>query len=144
VSKAVLDRIRTWLDEQRSIIPPRTQLGKALGYMHRQWQRLILFLDDGNIALTNNRRERELRKLVLGRRNWLFVWEDVGGERTAAILTIVATCISHGLNPREYLTVVTDALLRGVDDIGSLLPDRIVETHPDLQIADFEAPILPD
>lgn len=143
-SKAVVEGIRTWLDEQRAIVPPKTQLGKALGYLHRQWHRLILFLDDGNIPLTNNRRERELRKLVLGRRNWLFVWEDVGGERTANILTIVATCVSHGLNPREYLTTVTDALLRGVEDIHTLLPDKIIETHPHLQVPDFEAPILPD
>src|SRR5690606_32836605 len=72
---------------------------------------------------TNNRRERELRKLVLGRRNWLFVWEDDGAERTANILTIVASCVSHGLNPREYLFVVTNALLAGTDDVASLLPD---------------------
>jgi hypothetical protein len=39
--------------------------------------------------------EREIRRLVLGRKNWLFTWLDVGGERTAAILTIIATCIAH-------------------------------------------------
>jgi hypothetical protein len=63
-----------------------------VGYLHRQRQRLVLFLEDGNIPLTNNRRERELRKLVIGRRNWLFTWKDDGGERIANILTIVSTC----------------------------------------------------
>jgi transposase len=53
--------------EQRGLTPPRTPLGAALGYLHRQWKRLVLFLDDGNIPLTNNRVERELRKLILGR-----------------------------------------------------------------------------
>ena len=143
-SKAVVEQIRSWVNEQRAITPPTTQLGKALGYIHRQWKRLILFLDDGNIPLTNNRRERELRKLVLGRRNWLFVWKDEGGERTANILTIVATCVSHGLNPREYLVLVTEALLQGTEDIEALLPDRIADTHPELLIPDFEPPALPD
>ncbi len=143
-SKARVEEIRAWVDEQRDITPPTTQFGKALGYIARQWKRLVLFLEDGNIPLTNNRRERELRKLVLGRRNWLFVWEDDGGERTANILTIVATCISHGLNPREYLLVVTNALLAGTDDLDSLLPDRIAAAHPELVVPGFDEPELPD
>jgi transposase len=143
-SRLRVEAIRAWVEQQRDITPPTTQLGKALGYIARQWKRLILFLDDGNIPLTNNRRERELRKLVLGRRNWLFVWEDDGGERTANILTIVATCVSHGLNPREYLLVVTNALLAGTDDIDALLPDRIAAAHPELVVPGFDEPELPD
>ena len=77
--------IRAWIDEHRDITPPKTPLGRALGYLDRQWKRLTLFLEDGNIALTNNRRERELRRLVLGRKNWLFTWLDDGGNRTADI-----------------------------------------------------------
>jgi hypothetical protein len=69
-SAPVLEALRAWVDEQREVVPPKTPLGRALGYLHRQWHRLILFLDDGHIELTNNRRERELRRLVLGRRNW--------------------------------------------------------------------------
>jgi transposase len=76
-SRPVLDEIRAFVDEQRALVPPKTPLGQALGYLHRQWPRLILFLDDGNIELTNNRREREIRRLVLGRKNWLFTWLDV-------------------------------------------------------------------
>jgi hypothetical protein len=72
------------------------------------------------------------------------VWKDEGGERTANILTIVATCVSHGLNPREYLVLVTEALLQGTEDIEALLPDRIADTHPELLIPDFEPPALPD
>jgi transposase len=118
-------------------------LGKALGYLHRQRQRLVLFLEDGNIPLTNNRRERELRKLVLGRCNWLLTWKDNGGERIANILTVVSTCIAHGINPREYLVVVTEALLAR-RDVVDLLPDRIAISHPELCIPGFESPDLPD
>lgn len=104
---------------------------------------MVLFLEDGNIPLTNNRRERELRKLVLGRRNWLFTWKDDGGERIANILTILSTCIAHGINPREYLVVVTQALLAG-RNVAELLPDQIAISHPGVCIPGFEAPELPD
>lgn len=77
----ILDDLRAWIDDKRAIIPPKTPLGRALGYLHRQWKRLLLFLDDGNLDATNNRRERELRRLIVGRKNWLFTWLDVGGER---------------------------------------------------------------
>jgi hypothetical protein len=110
LSKPIIDKLRAWLDEYRGLIPPKTPLGRALGYLHRQWHRLTLFLEDGNIELTNNRRERELCRLCLGRKNWLFTWLDVGGKRTAAILSIIATCIAHEVNPRAYLHLVTKLL----------------------------------
>ena len=146
-SAPVLDALRLWVDEQRAKIPPQTPLGKALGYLHRQWKRLTLFLDDGRIELTNNRRERELRKLVLGRRNWLFTWMDLGGERTARILSIIATAIAHGLNPRAYLHAVVKLLVEGwpAERLRELLPDRIAALHPELSVEvvlDTEPPLL--
>lgn len=106
-----MDDLEKWLDDKRAVTPPKTLLGEALGYLHRQWKRLLLFLEDGAVELTNNRVERELRKLVLGRRNWLFVWEDLGGERAARILSIVGTCVAQGINPRAYLHLVTNLLI---------------------------------
>lgn len=146
-SRPILEKLRVWLDERRGAIPPETVLGKALTYLHRQWPRLILFLDDGNIELTNNRRERELRRLVLGRRNWLFTWLDEGGERTAAILTILATCIAHDINPRAYLHVVTKLIVYGWPNahLRDLLPDRILKKHPNLFIGDpLDLPEAPE
>gem|GEM_PF-6596685 len=63
--------------------------------------------------LTNNRRERELRRLVLGTRKWLFTWLDLGAERTADILSIVGTCIAHDVNPRAYLHLVAKLIVLG-------------------------------
>lgn len=141
-SQPVIDELRAFLEEHRAVTPPKTPLGRALGYLHRQWRRLTLFLEDGNIELTNNRRERELRRLVLGRRNWLFTWLDEGGERTAAILTLIATCIAHDVNPRAYLHLVTRLIVRGWPHAGlrDLLPDRLLASHPDLYIGDPESP----
>jgi transposase len=140
-SLPIIDKLRLWLDEQRAFIPPKTPLGRALGYLHRQWKRLTLFLEDGNIELTNNRRERELRRLILGRKNWLFTWLDEGGERTAAILSIIATCIAHDVNPRAYLHLVTKLIVQGWPNsrLRDLLPDRMLAAHPELYVGDRSA-----
>lgn len=115
----VLDKLRAWVDEHRAITPPKTPLGRALGYLHRQWRRLILFMDDGNIEAT-------------------FTWLDLGGKRTAAILSIIATCIAHDVNPRADLHLVTKLIVHGWPQakLRDLLPDRIVAAHPELFIGD--------
>ena len=143
-TRPLLDDLRTWLDEHRATVPPKTPLGRALGYLHRQWKRLLLFLEDGNIEATNNRRERELRRLILGRKNWLFTWLDVGGERTAAVLTIIATCIAHDINPRAYLHLVTRLIVHGWPEakLRDLLPDRIAATHPEVMAHAGELPVV--
>jgi len=144
LSKPIIEKLRIWLEEHRGLIPPKTPLGRALGYLHRQWLRLTLFLEDGNIEITNNRRERELRRLCLGRKNWLFTWRDVGGKRTAAILSIIATCIAHEVNPRAYLHLVTKLIVHGFPqkNLRDLLPDRMLATHSELFVGDSLA--LPD
>lgn len=145
-SAPLVEDLRLWLETQRATAPPRTPLGQALGYLHRQWKRLVLFLTDGQIELTNNRVERELRKLVLGRRNWLFTWEDLGGERTAAILTIIATCVSYGVNPRAYLHLAIKLILDSWPQakLRDLLPDRLALTHRNLLLTDgaLRSPLL--
>ena len=137
LSRPTLDELRAWIDEKKAAAPPKTPLGAALGYLDRQWGRLLLFLGNGNIELTNNRVERELRKLVLGRRNWLFAWKDLGGERTAHILTVVGTSVAHEINPRAYLHLVTKMLVNGwpQSKLRDLLPDRLAPAHPTLLLS---------
>ena len=147
-SAPAIAELRAWIDDKRTVIPPKTPLGKAIGYLHRQWKRLVLFLTDGRLELTNNRVERELRALVLGRKNWLFAYGDLGGERTATILTILGTCIAHRINPRAYLHVVTKLIVNGWPNarLRELLPDRIGELHAELRLPTRDAcapPALP-
>jgi hypothetical protein len=139
-SRPIIDELRAWIDQKKATAPPKTPLGAALGYLDRQWKRLLLFLANGNIELTNNRVERELRKLVLGRKNWLFTWKDLGGERTAHILSIVGTCVAHGINPRAYLHLVTKVLVKGwpQSKLRDLLPDRLALAHPHHLLPGFE------
>jgi hypothetical protein len=84
--------------------------------------------------------------LILGRKNWLFTWLDVGGERTAAVLTIVASCIAHDVNPRAYLHRVTKLIVHGWPQsrLRELLPDRMRTTHPELFVGECDAlPAIP-
>ena len=91
------------------------------------------------------RRERELRRLVLGRKNWLFTWLDEGGSRTGDILSIVATCIAHDVNPRAYLHRVVHCIVHGWPQakLRDLLPDRMLAEHPELYIGDPDALPMP-
>jgi transposase len=135
-SAPAVTEIRAWVDKHRPTMAPKTPMGRALGYLHRQWARLILFLEDGRIELTNNRVERELRALVLGRKNWLFATGDLGGERTATILTIVGTCVAQRVNPRAYLHLLVKLLIEGwpMKQLRELLPDRLAQTHSELRL----------
>lgn len=82
---------------------------------------------------------------ILGRKSWLFTWLDIGGERTAHILSILATAIAHDVNPRAYLHLVTKLIVQGWPHarLRELLPDRILVSHPELYVGDRDAPILP-
>jgi hypothetical protein len=86
-----------------------------------------------------------LRRLVLGRRNWLFTWLDEGGERTADILSIVATCMVHDVNPRAYLDKVVHCIVHGwlQGKLRELLPDRMLVINPELYVGDPDAVPLP-
>jgi hypothetical protein len=97
-------------------------------------------------GLPNNRRERELRRLVLGRKNWLFTWLDDGGQRTGDILSIVATCIAHDVNPRAYLHKVVHCIVHGWphNKLRDLLPDRMLAAHPELYTGDPDALPIPN
>lgn len=68
-------------------------------------------------------------------------WLDVGGERTAAILSIIGTCIAHDVNPRAYLHLVTKLIVHGWPQqrLRELLPDRMLATYPELYVGDRSA-----
>jgi transposase len=104
--------------------------------------RIFTLLEHGYLQASHNRVERELRSLVLGRKNWLFAYGDLGGERTATILTIVGTCIAQRINPRAYLHAVTELIVNGWPNarLRELLPDRIGEHHPELRLPSGASP----
>ena len=145
-SAPVLEELAEWERVKRGdAVPPKTPFGDALGYLRRQWKRLVLFLEDGRIELTNNHVEREIRRLVLGRKNWLFVEGDLNGERAASILTIVATCIAQGINPRAYIHLVTKLIVEKWPRARyeELLPSALAAQHVELRLSATTRKALP-
>jgi transposase len=124
-SLAILDRLQRLLLRMRASLPPRSDLGVAVRYALNHWQALTRFCDDGRLELDNNRAERALRGVCVGRRNWTFVGSANGGDALATLLTIIETCKHNGVNPRAYLIDV----LRRIQDhpvnrLDELVPYR--------------------
>jgi transposase len=115
---------------------PKSKLGRALNYMRNNWEALKRFLSDGQLPIDNNEAERDLRRVAIGRKNWLFVGSEEGGERTAIILTIVASAHRHDLDVWAYLRDVLERLAKGEDNLEELLPDVWKTTHPE-HVRDF-------
>lgn len=78
-------------------------LGDAIGYTLRQWDALTRYLDDGRFAIYNNRVERQMRTVAVGRKNWMFAGSDAGAMRAATIYSLVCTCGLLGIEPWNYL-----------------------------------------
>jgi transposase len=115
---------------------PKSKLGKAVNYMRNNWTALKRFLSNGELPMDNNEAERDLRRVAIGRRNWMFVGSEQGGERTAIILTIVSSAYRHHLDVWSYLRDVLERLAKGEEDLERLLPDVWKAEHPQ-QVRDF-------
>jgi len=109
-AKPVMERFKPWLDEQADLVLPKSPIGEAVGYARGQWTALTRYLEDGDLAIDNNASERALRRVVLGRKNWLFCGSDEGGKRAAVLYSVVATCKEHRIDPWEYLQDVLERI----------------------------------
>lgn len=122
-SIAIVEELRVWTAAIRGEAEPKSPLGKAAGYIHRQWARLTRFLIDPLMELTNNEVERGLRRWVLDRKTWLFVGHDASARRAADALTLLTTCRKMGLDPRRYLRETLAKILAGEKDPIALAPE---------------------
>ena len=116
-------RMKTWLDAQRDRHPPKSPIAAAIRYADNHWKELGVFLTDARVPLDNNGSERALRRIALGRKNYLFVHDGDSGASIAGLYSLVATCEARGINPFDYLT---DVLARVQDHpksaVDELLP----------------------
>jgi transposase len=101
--------LHAWLVAEQPKHLPNGPMGKAIGYALNQWEALTLFTTNAAIPLDNNPSERALRVCALGRKNFLFVGNDVAGENLATLYSLISTCEVNGVNPVQYLA---DVMLR--------------------------------
>jgi transposase len=102
-SAPVVDAFFAWCTERAADALPETPLAAALTYATNQREALARFLTDGRLPLHNNRSELELRRQVIGRKNWLFVGTDEAATVNTTFVSLLASCALHRLEPWAYL-----------------------------------------
>ena len=118
----LVTELESWMRAARTRMSRHADVGKAMDYMLKRWNTFSRFLNDGRICLSNNAAERALRGIALGRKAWLFCGSDRGGERAAAVYTLIVTAKMNGLDPRAWLA---DVLRRIADHPASRLHELL-------------------
>jgi transposase len=130
-SVPILDRLEEFLREQKGQALPKSQYGKAVGYALNQWVELRRFTEDGILDFDNNIAERTIRLCAIGRKNWLFVGSDRGGETAAICFSILAGAKRHMIEPFAYVRDLLMAISERDPDWNTLLPDVWIAAHPE-------------
>jgi transposase len=132
-SLPIMGELHDWLIDKSSDprVLPKSSLGKAVRYALNQWDELSVFLGDGAIPMDNNETEGELRRLTIGRQNWLFVGSSRGGFVAATMYSLVSSAARHHLDVWAYVNDCLRQLAAGSTDYESLLPDVWRRTHPE-------------
>ncbi len=140
LAEPVLVGFKAWLDAEALVVLPKAPIADAIGYTRNQWGALTRFLEDARLKLDNNAAERQLRRVAVGRKNWLFAGSDEGAERACVLYSLVASCKLHDVNPWEYLR---DVLVRIADhparDALALSPKGWMQAAKDLDAAKASA-----
>jgi transposase len=122
-ARPVLDKLWQWLELQKDACPENSALGKAIAYTLKRRAVLSRFLEDGALPLDNNRAERAIRPVVMGRSNWLFAGSVAASERAAKIMSLVETAKMNDLEPHAWLTDVLQRLPGWPEEeLDALLP----------------------
>ena len=123
-SAPMVQKFKEWVDTLLPGTAPNSALGKALGYCTRQWPKLILFLEHGEVPIHNNFVERQIKQYALGRKLWMFCYDKVGAQASANLFSLVMTARANGVEPFEYLSEVFEQLPSAttVEALEALLP----------------------
>jgi transposase len=130
-SLPILDRLEIYLREQQGSALPKSQYGQAIAYVLNHRDELRRFTEDGRLEIDNNAMERGLRPCAIGRKNWLFLGSDRGGETAAVCFTIMANAKRYRIEPFAYVRALLIALSSDGVDLESLLPDVWIAAHPE-------------
>jgi transposase len=123
-SVPLLARIEAWLDAEGEVILPRSPMATAITYAQNQWTALTTYTTQGFLAIDNNASERALKRVAIGRKNWLFAGHDAAAENHARLWSLIASCERHGVDPQRYLTSVLAKIgTTPAEELEQFLPD---------------------
>lgn len=128
-ARPLLDDFRMWMEKSLRQLSPKSETAAAIRYALSRWRALVRYVDDGLLEIDNNPAERALRCVALGRKNYLFAGADSGGERAAAIYSLIGSAKLNGLDPELYLrTVLAQIADHPISRITELLPWNLAGT----------------
>ncbi|MCC6430334.1 MAG: IS66 family transposase [Gemmatimonadaceae bacterium] len=131
-----LASLHAWLHTALTTVSKKSDLAVAIRYALSRWTALTRYRDDGRVEIDNNAAERSLRAVALGRKNWLFAGSNDGGERAAAIYSLLGTAQLNGLNIEAYLRHVLERLPEHpINRVEELLPWNVAAQLPIVQLA---------
>jgi len=124
-----LEQFKAWLETQQAAsggsILPKSPMGQAITYALNQWDALKVYTTDGDLNIDNNVSENALRRIAVGRKNWLFCGSDNGGATAAILFSLIASCQRHHVDPFAYLRdILTRIAAHPHHRLAELLPDR--------------------
>jgi transposase len=136
-AKPLLEELRTWMEKAQRSLSSKSETAGAIRYALSRWCALTRYIDDGMLEIDNSAAERALRAVALGRKNFLFAGSDCGGERAAAMYSLIGSAKLNGLDPELYLrTVLARIADYPVSRIRDLLPWNLA---PSLQTQTSQA-----
>ena len=122
-ARPLLDSLRLWMEKALGSLSAKSETAAAIRYALSHWRALTRYVDDGLLEIDNSAAERSLRAVVLGRKNYLFMGSDSGGQRAAALYSLIGTAKLNGLDPALYLrTVLAKLPEHPINQIQQLLP----------------------
>lgn len=122
LSRSLVNELEARMRTERPKLSRGSDLAKAMDYMLKRWPAFTRFLDDGRVCLSNNAAERGLRGIALGRKSWLFAGSDRGGERAAAMYSLIVTAKMNDIDPQAWLA---DVLARIAEHPASRLDELL-------------------
>lgn len=130
-SRPLLESMHAWLKATMAKLSRKSDVAMAIHYALERWTALVLFSEDGRVEMDNNAAERALRAVALGRKNYLFAGSDAGGERAAAIYSLLGSAKLNGIDPEAYMTAVLRRIAdHPINRIGELLPWNLFPVTP--------------
>jgi transposase len=125
----LLAQFKAWIESRQATcggpVLPKSPMGQAITYVLNQWDALNVYVTDGDLAIDNNAAENALRRIAIGRKNWLFCGSDNGGHTAAVLFSLIASCARHEVDPFAYLRdVLTRIAAHPMNRLAELLPDR--------------------
>ena len=125
----LLEDLKLWLNATLAKLSAKSELATAIRYATSRWTALTRYRDDGTLEIDNNIAERSLRAVALGRKNYLFCGSDAGGDRAAAIYSLIGTAKLNGLDPEAYLRHVLNIIAEyPINQLDALLPWNLAPT----------------